>query len=155
MFVVRAGSVCYRFPESACLHNVCWFDIRGEFESVFLPGTYTLSFRITFTDALRGWAVVPVKLFFSTSNGEHVESQRFFSGKRTPLASKVAPLRSVGASSSSWMELDAGEFHVEREMRVKVQVRMLESDGGQWKRGVVLDGIKIQLSSALSKDSYV
>lgn len=141
------------FPDSAYLHDVCWFQVRGEFESIFMPGTYTMSFRICFTDALHGWAEAPVKLFLSTSNGQHVESQRFFSGTRTPLASKVAPLRSLDACL--WMELDAGEFHVEREMHVKLKFRMQEIDGGQWKGGIILDCIKIQPSSVLSKDSYI
>lgn len=67
------------FPDSACLQIVCWFEVHG----------------------------APVTLSLSTSNGQHTESQRFFSGKRTPLASKVAPLRSL--DTCLWME---------REMRV-------------------------------------
>eukprot|EP00250_Pteridium_aquilinum_P010416 c19371_g1_i1 orf=511-1386(-) len=139
------------FAESACLRNVCWFEVCGDFESVFMPGAYTVSFRIRFTNRLHGWAESPVKLSLSTSNGQHVESQRLFHGSQRPAASVIAPIRLL--DSSPWVELDVGEFHVEQEMHVKLQFSMMEIEGGRWKGGVIVDCVKIQPTSALSKGS--
>lgn len=136
------------FPEGACLENVCWLEVRGELEAVFMPGAYTVSFRVRFTDAFHGWTRSPVNFSLSTTDGQHVESQRFLQGVQTNIESRsvrVTPLRQLG----HWMELDVGEFLVESEMRLKVQFRMMEIQGGRWKRGLVLDGVKIQPSNRL------
>ncbi|KAI5064045.1 hypothetical protein GOP47_0020715 [Adiantum capillus-veneris] len=83
------------FVDSAHLRDVCWFEVRGVFEGVFLPGTYTVSFRMKFADTSRGWGGAPVSLSLSTSNGHSVESQRFFHGMRNQGLANLAPLRQL------------------------------------------------------------
>ncbi|MCO5583843.1 hypothetical protein L7F22_037758 [Adiantum nelumboides] len=137
------------FVESTLLHDVCWLEVRGSLQGVFLPGAYTVSFRMKLLDSQYGWALAPVKLFLSTSNGHSVESQRFFDGRRFQRLSNLAPLRSL--TSCSWMELDIGHFKVHQEMRIELKFCMMEIEGGNWKSGLVLDGVKIQPTRAISK----
>lgn len=137
------------FREGAYLNRVCWYEVRGEFESNFKPGAYTVSFRIRMEDPQYGWKRAPMKFSLSTSNGYHVESHRYLQGEQTSISErslKLTPLRSLG----TWDEYDAGEFFVEEsEMLIKLQFSMVEYQGGVWKRGVLLDGVKIQPSSVL------
>lgn len=137
------------FQDGAYLVGVCWFEVRGKFESIFQPGAYTVSFRICMKKTQKGWTESPVKFSLSTSNGHCVESERFLQGEpdNVERSSRLTPSRSLGM----WFEYDAGEFLVESEMLVKLEFSMLEIDGGNWKRGLLLDGVKIQPSKILKR----
>ncbi|MCO5611392.1 hypothetical protein L7F22_065645 [Adiantum nelumboides] len=135
------------FVESAFLRNVCWFEVHGAFQGVFLPGAYTVSFLMKFSEPIRGWAGAPVKFSLSTTTGHIVESQRFFSGQQNQGLSNLAPLRSL--TSCSWLELDIGHFDVHQEMPIGLKFSMMEIEGGTWKNGVLLDCVKIHPTRAI------
>ncbi|KAH7276530.1 hypothetical protein KP509_39G010700 [Ceratopteris richardii] len=136
------------FPESAVLDRVCWFEVAGEFESMFLPGTYTVSFRVKLrVDPGRSWSRAPVKFYLSANNGQNVEVQRFFDDRKNGEITNLARLRRL--PSYPWMELDIGEFVVDKEMHVALKYQMMEIEGGQWKSGIIVDCLKIQPSSAI------
>ena len=43
-----------------------------------------------------------------------------------------------------WLELDVGTFSVHEEMPLSVKFSLMEIEGGAWKRGLVVDCVKIQ-----------
>ena len=138
----------YRFGESACLKNVCWLEMAANTNGmVFRPGVYVVSFRIMLTNPT-GFRNHPVRLLLWTSDGQRAEAERFLEGGDQMRCGTVAPLRPVGAG---WLDLDAGEFTVETEGPLTVSFRLTEYEGVGWKSGLVIDCVKIQLSS----DIYV
>ena len=42
-----------------------------------------------------------------------------------------------------WMELKAGELKAQPGQKGEVEISLFEYDGGQWKRGLLVKGIKV------------
>ena len=125
---------------------MCWLEISGNiYETIFRPGVYVVSFRIMLRNVI-GFGRSPVKLCLSTSNGQCTESERFFQGDQTRCET-VAPLRSMG---DQWLELDVGKFSVDEEMPLSVKFSLMEIKGGTWKRGLIVDCVKIQSFNHIS-----
>ncbi|XP_057828385.2 F-box protein At2g02240 isoform X2 [Cryptomeria japonica] len=128
------------FDEVAKLIKVCWFEVEGSFDCRLLsPGiAYTVSFRLKLNGLLDGWDITPVKFSVTTSWGHQQQSARFFQNTEEPV-------EHVG---EDWIEFDAGEFVVEEndDGPKEVKFKMNEVVGGDWKDGLILDGVKIQPS---------
>ncbi|MCO5583086.1 hypothetical protein L7F22_036993 [Adiantum nelumboides] len=142
------------FPEVACLHSVCWFEITGKFRELLRPGSYTVSFRMQIHSA-SSWRWSPVKLSLRnvTYAHESVESQRFFQGQFfiSSLAPFFTPPRSKESelshySTHEWIECDVGEFTVEEneDRPIEVEFAMRETEVLNWKDGFLLDGVFIR-----------
>ena len=137
-----------RSHECASLKDVCWLDMKAEAkDTVFPPGVYTASFRIMLINPF-GFQNYPVKLSLDTSDGQHAEAERFLQGDQLRCGT-VAPLRPV---DNGWFDLDAGEFSVDTETPLTVSFNLREVDSNQWKRGLVIDCAKIQLSNAIKHE---
>lgn len=158
------------FKEIAELVTVCWLEVRGQFDLKLLsPGsTYAISFRLKLNESRRGitrnfghramvppwprpygWNHKPVKFSVTTPDGDHQIYARYLSDLDKPVENneyQMTPFRHV---EDGWIEFDAGRFVVEEEgdNPGKIEFCMREWEGGNWKGGLLLDGIKIQPTS--------
>jgi hypothetical protein len=165
-WISQNDSCCEEIAE---LIAVCWLEVKGQFDCKLLsPGTaYTISFRLklheppcgichivvrafnpTFYQAY-GWNCKPVKFSVTTPNGEsHKIYARYLSDIDKPVENEgyqMTPLRHV---EEGWMEFDAGRFVVEEgDTPGKIEFCMSEWEGGNWKGGLLLEGVKIQPAS--------
>uniref|UniRef100_A0A0D9UX05 Phloem protein 2 n=1 Tax=Leersia perrieri TaxID=77586 RepID=A0A0D9UX05_9ORYZ len=114
--------------EVVSLQNVCWLEINGKIElSHLTPGvTYKVVFEVMLTDPAYGWSV-PVNLQLKFPDGtvqQHKEN----------LQEKIR---------WKWLELKVGEVKTQQGQKGDIEISMFEYDGGNWKRGLVIKGIKI------------
>nr|ADE77925.1 unknown [Picea sitchensis] len=161
------------FKEIAELVAVCWLEVRGQFDCEFLsPGTaYTVSFRlklhksplrigrifrrrfIRFFPRTDGWDHKPVKFSVTTPCGDHQEYARYLRNTDTPVGNEgyqMTPFRHV---EEGWMEFDAGRFVVPEDGDNSGMIKfcMREWEGGDWKGGLLLGGVKIQPTSLVNE----
>jgi hypothetical protein len=114
------------------------------------PGEYVVSFRIRILNTV-GFKDNPLKLSLWTSHGHDSSCERFLYGDQLRCQT-VAPLRS--ADNGHWLELDIGQFSVETEMPLSLQFSLSIPESLQYERGLVVDGVKLQLADAVS-GSYI
>ncbi|PKA62813.1 Phloem protein 2-like A1 [Apostasia shenzhenica] len=114
--------------EVARLIDVCWLEVRGNFNSSYLtPGvTYEVMF-IVMMEPGYGLAV-PVNLKLKLPTGSIAE-------RREVLREK--PLW-------QWFELKVGEYMASAELSGEIIFSLEETQGGQWKRGLVIKGVIIR-----------
>jgi len=155
------------FNEIAKLVEVCWLEVKGQFDCKLLsPGAaYSVSFRLKVNESPRhiiqnfgrrviipflpraygGWSHKPVKFSLTTPCGDHQIYARYLSDMDKPVETEgyqMAPFRHV---EEGWMEFDAGRFVVEEkgDNPGNIEFCMREWDGGNWKRRLLLEGVKI------------
>ncbi|OAY48253.1 hypothetical protein MANES_06G144300v8 [Manihot esculenta] len=128
-----------RFNKIAYLQQIWWFEAVGELEFEFPPDTYTLSFRLQLgkaskrfgrrvcnTAQVHGWNIKPVQFQLSTSNDQHVSSERHLH------------------EQGNWIYYNVGEFTVEKpHTQVKIKFSMTQIDCTHSKGGVCLDSVFI------------
>ncbi|GLJ25658.1 hypothetical protein SUGI_0491480 [Cryptomeria japonica] len=167
-WISRDGS---SFEDIAELIAVCWFEVQGVFDCKLLsPGiAYTVSFKLklngpasnhrrrlgTMIHAFHmnhrspyGWDIKPVKFSVTTSWGHQQQSARFLRNTENPVDNEGYQMTSFRHVGKGWMEFDAGEFFVEENEDGPKEVKfyMNELIGGDWKGGLLLEGVKIQPS---------
>jgi hypothetical protein len=110
------------------LQNVCWLEIHGKLElSHLTPGvTYDVVFEAMLTEPAYGWTA-PVNLRLKLPDGAVQEQKEKLQEK----------------PRNQWLELKAGEVKSQPGQKGEVEISMFEYDGGQWKRGLLVKGIKI------------
>eukprot|EP00249_Psilotum_nudum_P001785 c14460_g1_i1 orf=305-1105(-) len=140
------------FQEVAYLNQVCWFEVQGKFQHLFQPGAYTLSFRIQIAEGY-GWDQAPVKFTLDTSNGCNKESRHFLRNNLSvPPANNIFSNLPQGRFVAGWMECDAGEFVVDdSEVPIDLHFSMAAYEVGNWKHGLLLDGVIIRSSNLLEQ----
>jgi len=152
--------------EIAELVAVCWFEVTGSFDCKLLsPGAaYSVSFRLKVHESPRGiirffslrtfvppmsraygWNRKPVKFSLTTPCGDHQIYARYLSDMNQPVETEgyqMAPFRHV---EEGWMEFDAGRFVVEEkgDNPGNIEFCMREWEGGNWKGGLLLEGVTI------------
>ncbi|KAF3450036.1 hypothetical protein FNV43_RR06115 [Rhamnella rubrinervis] len=122
--------------EVAELLNVCWLEVSGKFNTSKLsPGTlYEVAFVIMLKDPAYGWQVpVNIKLVFP--DGTRQES-------KVNLMEKVR---------GQWIKIPAGEFQTPVRKQGEIEFSMMETKGGEWKKGLVVKGVTIQPKSRVSE----
>ncbi|KAM7257494.1 hypothetical protein ACFE04_013235 [Oxalis oulophora] len=111
-----------RFGSIAYLQHVWWFEVDGEVEFPFPPGTYSLFFRLQLgltakrfgrricnTENVHGWDIKPARFQFWTSDGQYGSSQ--------------CTLRDPG----KWILYHAGDFVVENDNKLTKVCRGYDS----------------------------
>uniref|UniRef100_A0A0E0JEB1 Uncharacterized protein n=1 Tax=Oryza punctata TaxID=4537 RepID=A0A0E0JEB1_ORYPU len=114
--------------EVASLQNVCWLEIHGKLELSYLtPGvTYEVLFEVMLIDPAYGWSV-PVNLQLKFPDGTVQQ-------RKENLQEKIR---------LKWLELKVGEVKTQQGQKGEIEISMFEYDGGLWKRGLLIKGIKI------------
>lgn len=155
------------FKEIAELLAVCRLDVQGQFDCKLLSSgiAYAVSFRLKLHESPRGtdqfdrgfllflrrmyaWVRKPVKFLLTTPWGDHQESARYLSNTDAAVEKEGYQLTPFRHVEEGWMEFDAGRFVVEEEDNPGlIKFCMREWEGGYWKGGLLLGGVKIQPTS--------
>ncbi|KAK1262613.1 F-box protein PP2-A13 [Acorus gramineus] len=140
-----------RFQTVAYLQQIWWFEVVGEIEFRFPPGTYSLYFRLQLGRAskrlgrricnlehIHGWDLKPVKFQISTSDGQHALSQCYLD------------------EPGIWIHYHVGDFVVaasNEPMRIKFS--MIQIDCTHTKGGLCVDSVLIRPSRSRKVRSSV
>jgi hypothetical protein len=142
-----------RWPEVACLREVCWFHTSGEIACKLPAGVYTLSWRLQYEagSGVRGWDRVPAEFTLATTDeSQRTASHRYLSNwpNNAHQQNELTDLTPVRLVEDNWFEFDAGEITVsDEEKPTSVQFSMVETESGNWKSGIFLDGVVLRPSS--------
>lgn len=125
---LKEGSETEAETEAVALQNVCWLEVHGKLElSHLTPGvTYEVAFEAMLTDPAYGWST-PVNLQLKLPDGtvqQHKENL-------------------LAKPRGEWLQLKVGEVKPQKGQNGEAEISMFEYDGGQWKRGLLIKGIKI------------
>ncbi|KAG0536468.1 hypothetical protein BDA96_03G066200 [Sorghum bicolor] len=120
--------------EAASLQNVCWLEVHGKLElSHLTPGiTYDVVFEVMLTEPAYGWTV-PVNLRLRFPDGAVQERKEKLQDRPT----------------KQWLELKAGEVKTAAQPGEghsgggELEISLFEYDGGLWKKGLLIKGVKI------------
>ncbi|XP_062074208.1 F-box protein PP2-A12-like [Humulus lupulus] len=128
-----------RFQTVAYLQQIWWFEVDGEVEFPFPPGTYSLYFRLQLgraskrfgrrvcnTERVHGWDLKPVRFQLWTSDGQSATSQFFLT------------------EPGRWNLYRAGDFVVDNaHVSTKIKFSMTQIDCTHTKGGLCLDSVMI------------
>ncbi|OIT39799.1 PREDICTED: F-box protein PP2-B10-like [Nicotiana attenuata] len=161
-----------RFPEVAELLDVCWFDLSGKINTNMLSPDTRYGAYLVFTTKSRtyGFGNQPAESSVGITGHER-ETQTVYldpqGGRRHRY--QVVPRR-LGIfthhmahilrhevdtpyepegrypkqRSDGWMEIELGEFFVKRGQEAEVEMSLTELKGGNWKSGLIVEGIDIR-----------
>ncbi|GMY14099.1 F-box protein At2g02240-like [Fagus crenata] len=161
-----------RFPEVAELISVCWLEIRGRFNTRMLsPATlYTAYFVFKTTTGSYGFENRPIEVAVGLVGAEiHYQTVYLNAERRQNLRYRIVPRRRFGLFRHSgimgypapqpretddgseypkeradgWLEIELGEFFNGGEDG-ELEMSILEVKGGDWKGGLIVQGIEIR-----------
>ncbi|CAA2968002.1 F-box PP2-B10-like [Olea europaea subsp. europaea] len=160
-----------RFPEVAELLDVCWFEIRGKINTSMLSSGTTYAAYLVFTSksGIYGFEYQPAEATVGISGQDGVKrtvcldpdgEQRhryqivprriFFNHRLAHIYRRRGDLASERITeypkvrADKWMEVGLGEFYVDGEQNLDMEISLTETKGGNWKNGVVIQGIEIR-----------
>ncbi|KAJ8558462.1 hypothetical protein K7X08_005228 [Anisodus acutangulus] len=160
-----------RFSEVAELLDVCWFDMSGKINTNMLSPDTRYGAYLVFTTKSRayGFGDQPAESSVGIAGHER-ETQTVYldpQGGRRQYRYQVVPRR-LGIfthhmahilrqevedepegrhpkqRSDGWMEIELGEFFVKRGQEAEVEMSLTEVKGGNWKSGLIIEGIDIR-----------
>jgi hypothetical protein len=108
---------------------VCWLEVHGKLElSHLTPGVaYDVVFQVMLTEPAYGWSV-PVNLRLRFPDGTVQEREEKLQDRPT----------------KQWLELKAGEVKAQPGGHSgELEISLFEYDGGLWKKGLLIKGVKI------------
>ncbi|XP_043722227.1 F-box protein At2g02240-like [Telopea speciosissima] len=148
-----------RFSEVAELVNLCWLEIRGKLETRLLSpnSTYGAYLVLKFTDNAHGFkdvlADVSVKLA-NDGGAEEGEVKFVYLGPEQQLGRQEG--QGLMERGDGWMEIEMGEFFNERDEDGEVEMSLLEVKSGNWKSGLIIQGIELRpkVSQLRSSNQY-
>ncbi|KAL0550267.1 hypothetical protein IC582_014773 [Cucumis melo] len=128
-----------RFQTVAYLQQIWWFEVGGEVEFPFPPGTYSLYFRLQLgrtskrfgrriynLEHVHGWNIKPVQFQLWTSDGQHAKTQCYLD------------------EAGKWTLHHAGNFNVDaRNESTRIKFSMTQIDCTHTKGGLCLDSVLI------------
>uniref|UniRef100_A0ACD5ZAB8 Uncharacterized protein n=1 Tax=Avena sativa TaxID=4498 RepID=A0ACD5ZAB8_AVESA len=158
-----------RFSECAQLMNVCWFEIRGKIHSKMLSedtvyATYMvfklnehfhgLDYPVQEASVSVGETNLTRKVCFQDYDAvgavpENYRPMRLIVPQRISRRNRraVPHGENVGLPqkrADGWMELELGEFFNEVGDDGEVSFSLMETKGGNWKSGLIVQGIEIR-----------
>ncbi|XP_062220688.1 F-box protein PP2-B11-like [Phragmites australis] len=162
-----------RFSEAAKLRAVCWLEIRGKIDSKMLSQNSTYAAYIVFKIDDKHYGLDSPVQEATVSIGENKSNRQvclegydnkdddedevpqnhrpMMSGMRRLLRRnrRVRPpaacVQLPQERSDGWMELEMGEFYNEEGDDGEVSVSLMETRGGNWKKGLIVYGIEIRV----------
>ncbi|KAK8957000.1 F-box protein PP2-A13 [Platanthera zijinensis] len=128
-----------RFLSVAYLHQIWWFEVIGEINFCFPPGTYSLYFRLHLGrpstrlgrrlcdgENIHGWDIKPVRFQLWTSDGQHALCQCYLDDR------------------GCWIRYHVGDFKVgSANTPMKVKFSMKQIDCTHTKGGLCVDSVLI------------
>lgn len=163
-----------RFPEVAELVRVCWFEIRGKIPSSILSPKTTYAAYLVFQSVIVAFGFVnqPVEVSFGFA-GTDIEKRSVYLDTdggvaRNPVEFRCSrivrlsqrrrvmqwatsearenqlDLPSPKERQDGWLEVELGEVFVDEGERSELEMSVMEVTGGNWKEGLVIQGIEIR-----------
>ncbi|CAI9768967.1 unnamed protein product [Fraxinus pennsylvanica] len=157
-----------RFREVAELKRVCWFEVRGKINASMLSSGTKYSAYLVFerNSRFQGFGYGPAESLvgFSGHDGQKrnvcldPRGARFwnlpFNHRNPPGYGRwhdnvpVDPNTEYPKSrADGWMEVELGVFFVEGKEDSDVEISLMEVKGGNWKKGLMIQGIEIRPKS--------
>ncbi|CAL5337269.1 unnamed protein product [Camellia sinensis] len=136
-----------RFSEVAELVSVCWLDIKGKIETRLLsPKTTYVAFLVfKFVRANQGFESLPAKASVRLVGDEEEKSSTvYLKQPLTPVTSEGLSGRFPQERKDKWMEIQLGEFFNDQGEDGEVVMQLMEIERGNWKYGLVVEGIEIR-----------
>ncbi|KAK7269088.1 hypothetical protein RIF29_21804 [Crotalaria pallida] len=160
-----------RFSEVAELVSVCWFEIRGWINTrllspetlygaylVFMPspaGSYGFEYQsVDVSVAIVGGETHQRTVFLDAERGRRLRYQIvprrvgiFNRARFVPVAEEnnnLDDLQCPKEKGDGWLEIELGEFFNQGEEDKEVEIGVYEIKGGNWKGGLVVQGIEIR-----------
>uniref|UniRef100_A0A0E0CSY9 F-box domain-containing protein n=1 Tax=Oryza meridionalis TaxID=40149 RepID=A0A0E0CSY9_9ORYZ len=164
-----------RFTEGAELIDVCWLEIRGRIHSKMLSPNSTYAAYMVFKIAdefygldapfqeasvsLGGRGSTKIVCVQSYDSEDEEVPENYWPMSIGPLLRRRARRRDrrlvldEGVAvpqkrTDEWMELEMGEFINEEGEDGEVCFSLMETKGGNWKRGLIVQGIEIRLKKS-------
>lgn len=164
-----------RFSECAELQHVCWLEIRGKIPCDMLSRNTTYAAYMVFKmsdesygldyplqeaevsiGATRSTRQVCLGYVDDDEDGEEVpQNYRSFGavgnvfrpriGRRNRRQPPGVHVLHPQTRAGGWMEMEMGEFRNEEGEDGEVSVSLMETRGGNWKRGLTVQGIEIRV----------
>ncbi|XP_021761671.1 putative F-box protein PP2-B12 [Chenopodium quinoa] len=151
-----------RFPETAQLNSVCWFDIKGRLPIKFLSADTTYGAYFVFQKVVHSFAGFygPVKASVLESDQEGLSksyedhrlvANHYFIGDQDfdePTCWLDADELPV-ERGDGWMEIEMGRYHVGSgveafDERVVLEMALMEVEDLSWKSGLLVQGIELR-----------
>lgn len=130
-----------RFDEVAELLNVCWLHIGGKIDTLLLsPSTLYRAYLVfRFTAEAVGFAHLTVEVTIGLVGTEATRKTVFLHSQELMDGDQYPKQRSDG-----WWEIELGEVFCEGGEDRGLEMACLASEGTQWKRGLIVQGIEIR-----------
>ncbi|OIV90758.1 hypothetical protein TanjilG_15491 [Lupinus angustifolius] len=140
-----------RFPEVAELVDVCWLEIRGVINTNSLsPNTHYAAYFVFKMIDPEGFLRYPVELAVDISGSQSTPKKVCLDpnidGRH--VSSSLQGLQRPNVRSDGWLEIEMGEFFNSGLEDDEVQMSVLETKGGNWKNGLVVEGIEVRPKEA-------
>ncbi|XP_056168804.1 putative F-box protein PP2-B12 isoform X3 [Syzygium oleosum] len=164
-----------RFPEVAELLRVCWLEVHAKMEMRLLSADtyYAAYFIFKFVHENYGFENRPVEVsIFPGSAGERctiyldpdrrLRQQYETWRERYPHIARDASAARVIQDNEKqiprdrgdgWKEVDLGKFFVSDPSTGEVQINLMEVKSGNWKSGLVIQGIELRPTQMTSRES--
>ncbi|KAL6911225.1 hypothetical protein ACP4OV_000030 [Aristida adscensionis] len=160
-----------RFSEGAELLDVCWLEIRGKIHSKMLSQNSTYAAYMVFKIDDETYGLDSPDQEASVSIGErrttlqvclhgfeHVEEEvpQNYRSLRMPVMrgrfrrrNRRVPtpgsnVRIPRKRTDNWMEVELGELYNEEGDDGEISISLMETKGGHWKKGLIVQGIEIR-----------
>ncbi|KAL4578865.1 hypothetical protein LXL04_014996 [Taraxacum kok-saghyz] len=159
-----------RFSEVAELRTVCWLEVRGRINTSILSTNILYASYLVYKPSsdIYGFDTQPVEVSIRVNGGECKTKSVFLDPEASRLDNNVGPgrrtgifnrLRWMGTQSSTgsaarlngprmrvdgWLEIELGEYINERGEEGELEMSIMEVKGGNWKGGIVIQGIEIR-----------
>ncbi|KAE9619076.1 hypothetical protein Lal_00047899 [Lupinus albus] len=140
-----------RFPEVAELLDVCWLEIRGVINTTSLsPNTHYAAYFVFKMIDPEGFLRYPVELALEISGGQSTTKKVCLDPNidGRSVTSRLQGLQRPNMKSNGWLEIEIGEFFNSGLEDDEVQMSVLETKGGNWKNGLVIEGIEVRPKEA-------
>jgi len=137
-----------RFPEVAELVDVCWLEILGVINTIILsPNTQYAAYVVFKMIDAYGFQNRSADLSVGVEGGERSTKivcldPNVEDGPQ--LHNGADELQRPSVRSDGWLEIEMGEFFNSGIENEEVQMNLIQTRGGNWKRGLVLEGIEVR-----------
>ncbi|KAJ9542518.1 hypothetical protein OSB04_029024 [Centaurea solstitialis] len=161
-----------RFPEVAELVSVCWLEIHGRISSAMLSADTRYVAYLVYKSALGayGFESQPAEVSIGISGAENETKTVFLDheawqrqsyehglpGRRMGMFNRIRHLGGLPAPAATvngpkrrqdgWLEIELGEY-MNLKGEGEVEMSMTEVKGGNWKGGLIIQGIEIRPKS--------
>ncbi|TYH75615.1 hypothetical protein ES332_D04G031500v1 [Gossypium tomentosum] len=139
-----------RFEKVPKLISVCWFEIRGKISVCMLsPKTHYKAYLVYKVRNVYGFEFYPVKLSVGVVGTEGSKRAAYLEPERDRIPIDLQPtpndVQFPKARVDGWLEVEMGEFFNEGCMNAgELEMSALEIEGGNWKGGLIFQGIEIR-----------